>query len=191
MHDDWTRLRQEWQGSAPGEAALRVRRRTPRLVFAIAAEWLASAIVLAFWSWVIARDPHPTNIAMAVFSAAFVVVWLALLHRNLRASLAPLSGSVKATLALGVERARAQSRWTRVVHRSCLVLGAFVVPWGLSMLWAHWDVYAAEPWRAVVGFGGIYAILAVVWVISSASRRAGEKEARELERLLHALELTD
>ena len=52
------------------------------------------------------------------------------------------------------------------------------------MLYAGWDFYRAEPWRGVVGFGGIVVILTLVLYAVARKRKKIAEERERFETLV-------
>lgn len=180
MDDEWTRLRAAWQATAPspGELEASVRAASRRMRVGIAVEWVAGALVVGFWLRQAVVMPHPIVFVLGGGSVVFVAVWLTMLHRTLGRAPAP-TGSVRAHLHTTAELARRQERWYVFARRSLLAFCGFatlVMPW---KAWVDWEMYRAEPWRAVVGFGGFFALSAALFaVIGFMQRRAAESAAR-------------
>lgn len=138
-------------------------RRQTRL--ALLVEWLAAAAVIGFWAWQAWVRPHPITYTLGVGSAAFVVTWLVVLHRRVRV---PALDEGEADAAA---RAAELVRWFTFVQRGLAAFLLFLTPVSAWKAWVDRAMYAAEPWRAVVGFGGIVVIGAMVWAVAEAQKR--------------------
>jgi hypothetical protein len=62
-----------------------------------------------------------------------------------------------------------------------IVLGSAVALWLPWKLWVDWAGYSREPWRAIVGIGGVAVLLAVSWI---ATRRWTRVKARSIAELV-------
>jgi hypothetical protein len=187
--------RSEWQGLGGREdfaAAVVARaakdgRRARRVVVR---EVLAALLLLVWSCWMVARSRGaPEVLAMVGFILVFTASWLTYLLA-LRVDFFEGSGEgVEAFVALTRRRLAIEGRWLRFVERWTLVLGVAIVPWSVWWFAVHRERYLAEPWRAVVGFGGVAAILAgvVFWM-----RRKQQKlrvEERAFERCVNEAQL--
>lgn len=77
------------------------------------------------------------------------------------------SGYVHALL----EDARRRERLLELGRWPTHIIAAFVFAWMMWMITSHWEVYAAEPWRGIVGAGGALVILIGVYVTMAVHRR--------------------
>lgn len=187
MEDEWSRLARDWQagGLTPSAIEARVRRGARQHRAAVAVEWVAGAAVLGFWAWQAVADPRPVTWVMGAGSVVFVVAWLVALGRTLR----PPDPVVETAMYLRMEaeRARAEGRWFVFVQRALYAFGAFAVLTAGWKLVVDWELYRAEPWRGVLGFGGLVVLLgALVWFARWRRRRAlglAERFDRMLERV--------
>jgi hypothetical protein len=172
MSDEWSDLSAVWRSESPdaGDIEARVRRDVARVRITVAVEWFAGASVVVFWAWQGIRHPTLLNTVMGLGSTTFVVVWLIVLHRTIRPPRA--ASTTTAYLEGALEQARAEVRWFGFVRRSIIALCLFLVPCLAWLFEVSRALYAAEPWRAVLGFGGFAVLVSWLWWI------AGQRRAR-------------
>lgn len=183
MNDDLNELGAAWraEGISPAEATARAARLVARARVAVAVEWIAGLLVVAFWAIQIARRPVAITWVMGVGSVVFVVVWLGVLHLIIRV---PAAGTTaRAFLEAAAEQARREARWFAFVRRSVAAFAVFLAPCAAWKFTIDRDFYAAEPWRAVVGFGGVGVLTSLLWVFSGLRRRSALAAAARLEAL--------
>jgi uncharacterized membrane protein len=117
-----------------------------------------------------------------------MAVWLGYLFHVRRATWRAPAETVVEQVRLAQRRRRADVRWLVFVLRAAVVFGLVVVAWAPFVLHAGRETYLAEPWRALVGFGGIAVILAgVAWHTRRKLQRA-RREADEVDALVRELE---
>jgi len=179
--------RGEWQSlggkdDLAAELVARARKDGKRLRRGAAGEVLASIFSTSFCLWLVIRSHgSPQIVAMTAIILLFNGAWLTSFF-TVRAGLFMSSGEgVDAFVELTRTRLAAQLVWTRIARRWTLVIGVALVPWGIWMFLAHEEHYLAEPWRAVVGFGGAAGIFAAVyaWVGIKARKLRAEEAAFE------------
>ena len=187
MSDEWTDLGTTWRDEGPsvGDIEARVRRDVTRVRVRFAVEWIAGALLTAFWLWQGIRHPGPLTLVMGSGSVTFAGVWLFVLHRTLR----PPSPAVSMTayLAGALDRAQSEERWFRFVQRFLLALGLFFAPCSVWLFDVHRSMYLAEPWRAVVGFGGFVILSAGLWGFAGSRRARASAAAAALVESLRRL----
>lgn len=171
--NDWELLTRDWQSSAESvdvEALVRrakVGRR--RLQAGFALELLAGAGVLAFWAPQLPKAGAGTAL-LGVGSIVFVLVWWIALWRNLRGSWSAPGAQVEEFLALERRRLEARLRWTGVLRTSLIALTVLFVGASPFVLRDGWAMYREEPWRFVLGAGGVFAIVGALWVGATRQR---------------------
>jgi hypothetical protein len=179
--------RGEWQGLGGTEdfaaqLVARARKDGRRLRRSAAVEVTAAALSSTFAIWLVV---HRRGALEAVLLMALILLFNGAILAHfftVRAGTFASSGDgVEAFVALTRRRFRTQKRWAGYARRWLLVLLVAVVPWAALMLHAHWDGYAAQPWRGVVGFGGIFVIAGGVlaWIRRTELRLVQESEAFE------------
>ncbi len=136
-----------------------------RTRLALVVEWLAAAAVIGFWAWQVRTRPHPITWTLGVGSTLFVVTWLGVLHRRVRV---PAEGETASDRAVRVAEL---VRWFTFVQRGLVAFLVFLAPVAVWKAWIDRAMYAAEPWRAGVGFGGVLVIAAGVWAVAEAQKR--------------------
>lgn len=98
--------------------------------------------------------------SMFLAVAAFSLVGWFHLHRGaFRAS----GSGTDAFLALARRRAKANLMWNRASRAGLGVFVIVVAAWMPFVLQGRAAAYAAEPWRAIVGFGTAFVIFAFAW----------------------------
>lgn len=171
--NDWELLTRDWQSSAEVvdvEALVRraqLGRRRMQASFAL--ELLAGAAVVAFWAPQLPAAGAGTAL-LGVGSIVFVFVWWIALWRNLRGTWSARSAQVEAFLALERRRLEAKLRWTGVLRASLIALTVLFVVASPFVLRDGWAIYREEPWRFVLGAGGVFAIVGALWVGSTRQR---------------------
>jgi hypothetical protein len=192
MDDEWARLRAAWQATAPSPSELEasVRAASRRMRVGIGVEWAASVFLVAFWVHEAIVIPHPIVFVLGAGSIVFVVVWLAMLHRTFGGA-GPHGASVRDHLRATSDLARREVSWYTFARRSFRAFvgfAALVMPW---KAWVDRAGYAAEPWRAVVGFGGFFVLAGVMDLVIRAARRRAEGQVARVEAVARAFEAAD
>jgi hypothetical protein len=189
------RWRAEWQalGGKDDLATKLVARAVSdgrRLRRNAAVEVLASACVISFFVWRVLRSHgSPQDVVLTALISLFIGAWLTHFF-TVRADLFGSSAEgVEAFIALTRRRLGAELKWARAARRWTLALSVLLLPWEVWMFLAHQDFYAAAPWRAVVGFGGIAVILACVYVGTLRKERKLRAEEEAFERNVTDVEL--
>lgn len=145
-------------------------------------EVVASVAVCAFWlSVAIGSHGKPINVAMCSAMFLFAGIWLTRLF-TLRAE--EEGTATDDFIALRRKRLELDSRWNDFSRRAAIGLGIALTPWAAWMAYTGRDFYAAEPWRAVVGFGGIVVLLAGVLYGLARKRKKLSAEREHFETLV-------
>lgn len=180
--------RGEWQrlGGQDGfakELISRAARDGRRMRRAAAGEVLGVLFSTATCAWLMVRTRGAVEVvAITVLILVFNGAWLTYFF-SVRADLFSASGEgVSAFIALTRRRLATEQRWIRVARWAVVALGGVAVPWGVWTFLAHEQAYRAEPWRAVVGFGGAALILAGVLAFTWFKERRLAAEGRAFER---------
>lgn len=122
----------------------------------------SGAIGVAIWFF---REAASLKMALLLAIVVLVVLlsWGAnvrLWHAMSRIARTHTLDHIARLLAEAELELRAQVWISRVVWIS----GALLFPWALYVLWSHADAYLSEPWRGVIGFGGLLVIFAgILW----------------------------
>jgi hypothetical protein len=163
----------------------RVRRDGARMRLAAAGEILAAAASSAFCIWLVVKSGGAIlTVALAAGVLFFNGAWLMRFFTTRQdlfggRAVADLGGGLDAFVELTRRRFAAELGWTRFVRRCTIVLAVASFPWCLAMAVNGWAFYRAEPWRAVVGFGGVAVIFAGLFSWSRRKeRRLREESAR-------------
>ena len=178
---DWKDLEEAFRaGGGPpvGEGDLRRYRR--RQLVSLAVEVAAGVAVLAFYAVGLVRSPSPPLVALALATTLFLGVYLTYLFLNRRAVLQDAALPTDAWHAVLRRRAAADLRWNGFLTRSLAGMAIFGVVWGAWQVLHFREVYSAEPWRAVVGFGIYYGILGAMWLVQRRKRPGLEARLAEL-----------
>ncbi|HUT77291.1 MAG TPA: hypothetical protein VM285_06380 [Polyangia bacterium] len=165
----------------PGVVAARVRRSSLVMVLETALTvgiCLGLTGLLVYRIWV---APHPVVIAISAVVIAFVAVSAVVFFRVRQGAWRAAEQTPRALVALLRRRESSRLREARFSMKSSIALGLAVTLWIPWRLWVDWDGYCREPWRAVVGVGGIYVLLAVALF---ATRLWMRRRARALDILL-------
>lgn len=179
--------REQWQqlgarDDLARELASRAKRDGRRMRRAALGEVLATALSSSFCAWMLVRSRGAaTVVAVTALVLLFNGAWLAQFF-GARAGLFRASGdTVGAYAQLARARLDAEARWVRTAKRWTAALALALLPWAGWVAYAQRAVYAAEPWRAAVGFGGAALILAgVAWQLRRRSLRLDlERQALE------------
>jgi xanthosine utilization system XapX-like protein len=175
---DWNDLQAEFRSGgepiAPGELHRFRRRERLKMAFEVA----AGAAVVAFYAVALLRRPAPPLVALAIVSVLVVGGFLTYLFTTRHALLTASATDAAQWKALLRDKLDADVRANRLLGRFCIGGAVFGLLWGPWQYFAHEETYRAEPWRAVVGFGVYYAILAGLWLHHRRTkRRLGEKRA--------------
>jgi hypothetical protein len=128
-----------------------------------AAVVLSSAALTSFSVYLAMRTQKSfvlIGASMFLAVAAFSLVGWFHLHRGaFRAS----GSGTDAFLALARRRAKANLMWNRASRAGLGVFVIVVAAWMPFVLQGRAAAYAAEPWRAIVGFGSAFVIFAFAW----------------------------
>lgn len=183
--DEWAAWARDFGGDAegaPSPAAVlaRVRRETWKQRRAYALEVLACVFLVGFYVAMMGRQRATWFVVMASANFAFAALWLGYLTHTLRGTWSAAAADARSFLALARARRAAEHRWFRFSRGITAAMLVFVAAWAPFVLRARWERYAAEPWRAVVGFGGALAIGVAALVYQG---RRIDRAARELEAL--------
>ncbi len=184
------RWKREWQelGGRDGlakELAERVVKDGRRLRRGAAVEILATVFSTLVCLWFLARSRG--ELVTVVVCAAVLIfngVWVTRLLTLRQGSLRAAGTELDAFLELTRRRLADDLKWNAFGRRSTAVGALFLAPWSVWMFASHYDKYMAEPWRAVVGFGGIAVILSGLFAYQSRKRRALEADRDRLEALV-------
>lgn len=182
--------REEWQSLGgqedfAAELVARAAKDGRRMRRAAAAEVLAAAFSSGLSAWLIIHTEAAIEVvAITAFVLVFNGAWLTHFFL-LRAQLFATSGQgADAFVELTRRRLATELRWVTVARKWCVVLAAIVTPWGVWTFFRHKDAYLAEPWRAIVGFGGAAVIFAFVWMQTRRKERKVRAEEMAFERHL-------
>ncbi len=183
--DEWAAWARDFQDSgdsapAPEEMLSAARRATRRQWFGYALELLASVGLVAFYVVMMRRQRATWFVAMASANFVFAALWMGYLTHVRRGTWSAAGSDVRTFAALTRARRVADLRWLRFARVTTAVVLLFVAGWMPFVLRARWALYSAEPWRAVVGFGGAALIGIAVLV---AQTRKLERAERDLARL--------
>lgn len=186
--------RKEWESLGGKEdvtkfVMARVAKDGRRIKLGIAGE-VAASIVASSFALFMAIKSHGAPVTTVLCAAIFLFcgVWLTRLF-TLREA-AALGEGLDGFLSLTRKRFEDDLRWNDFSWRTCIVVSVASTAWGSWALAAGWSLYRAEPWRGIVGFGGIYVILGFV-VAMLRSKRAKIKSEREAFESLVASSLVD
>lgn len=186
----------EWAtlGGNPRFAATMVERAARdgrKLRLSAAGEVLAAVFSMAVSVGVVVRSHGALPVVfIIVVIQVFTGAWLAHFFHSRRALFDAEGRDTAGFVALTRERLEASRRWTLFGRRWMQILGALVVPWTVWMFAANAAMYRAEPWRAVVGFGGALVIFAGAYLWLAHKERATVREREALEKEIAAAELT-
>lgn len=183
----WTK---EWQslGGREGlaeELSARVTRDAKRIRRSVVTEFSAAAFSTALSGWLLVKTQGSVVVVVVVAGILlFNGVWLTRLLTLRENESRGLADGVEGFVALTRRRADNDMRWNRFARNATLALTALVIPWSGWAYFAHREAYAAAPWRAVVGFGTAFAILAGVFFFNERRRRVLEADRARFERLV-------
>ncbi len=185
--DEWAGWARDFQGSAAADDATtpaamleRVRRETWKQRRAYLGEALACVFLIAFYVVMMGRLRATWFVVMASANFVFVALWMGYLTHALRGTWSAAGADAHTFVALTRARRAAEQRWFRFSRAITALMLLFVVAWAPFVLRARWERFAAEPWRAFVGFG--LALLIGVATMVHQTRRL-ERAGRELAAL--------
>jgi hypothetical protein len=128
-------------------------------------------------------------VAITVIILLFNGAWITH-YFNVRAGTFAASGEgLDAFVGLTRARLSADRRWNHYALRWTQVLAAILLPWSVWMFLDHRDKYLAEPWRALVGFGGAVVILTALFIYLRSKRVKLDADTKRFEEQLHHVEL--
>ncbi|HEX7666156.1 MAG TPA: hypothetical protein VF407_16630 [Polyangiaceae bacterium] len=163
----------------------RVARDGRRLLVAAVGEVGGAIVGIAGAVWLVARA-HGSRVVLwlALALVLFFCMWLGRFFKMRRGLFRAPAESVAAFVDLTRKRLASEIEWMAFAKRSTTALGIASVVWMAWALVAHLDRYAAEPWRAVIGVGGVLAILGgLAWWIPRKHARLTSELAR-FERIV-------
>lgn len=179
----------EWQslGGREGlaaELAERVRKDGRRLRRTFAVEALAALAVTGYCAGLLLRNPKPVVVAYCVVALLFNGVWMTRLLTLREGTMRAVGEGLDAHLDLTRRRLADDLRWNHFTRRGVQVLAVLLTPWSIWMLVEGREFYAAAPWRAVVGFGGLVVILAAITITQRRKQKKLEAERARFEALV-------
>lgn len=183
----WTK---EWQslGGREGlaeELSTRVTRDAKRIRRSVVIEFAAAAFSTSLGAWLVVEAKGSLVVVVVVAGILlFNGVWLTRLVTLRENESRGLADGVDGFVALTRRRADNDMRWNRFARNAMLALTALVIPWSGWAFLARREMYAAEPWRAVVGFGTAFSILAGVFFFNERRKRKLEADRARFERLV-------
>lgn len=175
------RWREEWQGlggraELTKELAAQAVKDTRRVRLAVVGEVVAAALTSAFGLWsAIGSHGRPAAVVLCAGLFLFNGVWLTRLF-TLRGQ--DEGAALDDFVARRRQHLDRDLAWNRFARKATIALGVAIAPYAAWIAWAQQAFYRAEPWRAVVGFGGIVVILAAL-LLFLAKKRAKILEERE------------
>lgn len=180
--------RGEWQAlggkeDLASQLVARAAKDGRRLRRSAATEVLAATFSSSVCLWLIVRTHGSLEVvAMTGLILLFNGAWLTHFF-TLRSDLfRPSAEGIDAFVALTRKRMAAEQRWMRFARLWTAALAVPLVPWSIWVFLAHREAYLAAPWRAVVGFGTAFVILAGVFLYTFRKERRLRREEESFER---------
>ncbi len=191
-------LEQLWRGHEPGPDApdpewveRTYRRRSRGHALNVVGEVVGGGGAIAAATWFVRNNPMPQTIALVVMTVVIVAASWVSTWRAVRALRRGREVTTENHLKSLLSDARVMLEERRRYDKLALLSAALVIPWALFVLVTKFDVYAAEPWRGAVGFGGMAVIfLGLRWKIR-ATVEALEDEVQRLSMWLQAFAFDD
>lgn len=173
----WNRLSEDWQreGRLAAAGAWWERKRWIHGISTLL-EALGGLLGVGVALYFAVSNPKPAVIALAVFITLFMGTSFAFTVWNRRTLREGLPDDTRSFLETLRRRLEVEERLLSAGRVSFWVVTLFVAVWTPWMIGENWSAYAAEPWRAVVGVGGMLVIFAGVAVTM---RRRRDKLTRE------------
>jgi hypothetical protein len=191
IHDaELTNLRAEWQAlgaqSDFAESLVRRARRHRRRVKQRAAlEVLGVLFLSAVMSWLIVRRHGDIEVVLvAAVILLFVGAWIFHFFEVHAKFFASHAGDVATFVSLTRDQLAGARKWNRFARAWLGISCALLVPWGFWTAWNHRSLYAAEPWRAVVGYGVAITVFVLSFAYNSKNERNLRREQEAFERQL-------
>lgn len=187
LEDIWTTHTPASPPKTDWAARTHQRRRRRRALSALG-ELLGGAGAIGVALWFVAQNPTPSTIALlAIVGLVVGMSWAATAR-----SLAALARARAQTTGHHLERLRHDAQIELRAHRGYTKLltlsAALTLGWAIVTIFLHAGVYLDAPWRAVVGLGGILAILmGVRWQVHH-KIEALEDELQRLEAWTEAFQ---
>lgn len=155
-----------------------------------AGEVLGATFSTSLCLWFVLRSHGSAEIvAMTAVILLFNGAWLTHFF-TMRADLfAPSGEGVDAFIALTRRRMATEQKWARAARRWTVAVSLLLLPWAVWVFVAHKDAYFANPWSAVVGFGGAAAIFAGVYYFTLRKERKLRAESASFEANVADVEL--
>lgn len=165
----------------PDAMLARVRRETRKQWRAYLGEVAGSVFLVGFCLVMLGRLRATWFVAMASANSVFAALWMGYMTLNFRGTWSATGSDARTFLALARARRQAEHRWFRFSRGATAVMLLFVAGWAPFVLSARWERYAAEPWRAIVGFGVALLIGVAVMVHQTRRLDRAERELRALD----------
>jgi hypothetical protein len=193
MNDEleWSRWTEDFHAPSdsvarqtPEALLARTRYETRRQLVGYVGEVLASVGLIAFYIVMMRRERATWFVALASANFAFAALWIAYLTYVRRGTWRAAGNDTRVFVELAHARAQSVLRWFRFAQMSTAAMLLFVVAWAPFMLRARWELYCAEPWRAIVGFGVAFAIATAVMVYYARRVTRAQLELHALDEAL-------
>ncbi|HVH47144.1 MAG TPA: hypothetical protein VM925_32605 [Labilithrix sp.] len=182
--------RREWQSLGgrerlAEELARRVARDGRRIRLRLAVEVTAGIVVLLLAGMlVIGSHGEAVNTVGALGIVFFGGVWLTRLFLLRQGSLRSVGTALDTFVDLTRRRLADDARWAAFSLRAMHIMGLTIVVWGVWAFFYRYAMYRAEPWRAIVGFGGVTFLFGVSYLGQRRKRVRVEEERAHFERLV-------
>ena len=180
--------RSEWQslGGRQGFAddlARNVARDARRIRRGVATEIAGGVFAASISVWLIS-SAHGELVS--TFTGAGVLVFCGVWTTRLLTlrQAGPSGEGLDGFIELTRRRMTDDLRWSRFTRRTTKVLAALLVPWSAWAFVTRHAMYRAEPWRGLVGFGGVAIILAGLYVWQRRKHRKLETERDRFESVV-------
>ncbi len=167
------------------ELLTRVARDARRIRRGMIKEFAAAAGGAAVCVWLLV---HSAGDLVAIIACSAILVffgvWVTHLVGLRKGSLRAEGSSVDGFVELTARRYDDDLAWNTFGRRCTFVIAILIVPWGAWAAYSRYDMYAAEPWRAVVGFGTAALLLLLTHAWNVRARRKILLERRRFEELV-------
>lgn len=194
MPKEWSELwtRPDDEAPAPQDVQDKLRARRHRQRWRDRLELVAVCLGVVFTIGLLFPWPPPVSIAAlcvfcwAVWGASTWTKWRVASSEKRALALSP--GEFVQTLRRRKENRRRMIRWGRYM---LVAVGVFCAVWTSWFISDNWAVYQQEPWRAVVGVGGVIFFYTLAIFLHRRERRRLEEELEGIAHLERDLAADD
>lgn len=151
------------------------------------AEYLGGGGAIAVAAWFVYRSLNAPTLSLLVLVIVIVAAswWMSTRHYIMARSGAQ-THETKSYLSELLRVAQLELEFTRAYTRLTMITLPLIMLWAMFQLYSAAEVYASEPWRAIIGLGGIMSIGAGMIVHARHKCARLEDEVERLQQWAHS-----